>query len=62
MMAIKLQPCVYTLRLKVKAEGYAWLNSAAIGLNQVWNYANAATRRSAREFRRSPERNVPAAA
>jgi hypothetical protein len=26
-MAIKIQPCVCTLRLKVKAEGYAWLNA-----------------------------------
>jgi hypothetical protein len=48
MMAIKLQPCVYTLRLKLKAEGYAWLNSAAIEVNQVWNYANATSYRAAR--------------
>jgi len=26
----------------VKAEGYAWLNAAAIEVNQVWNFANAA--------------------
>jgi hypothetical protein len=29
--------CVRTLRLKVKPEGYAWLNRAAIEINQVWN-------------------------
>jgi hypothetical protein len=28
-MAIKIQHCVRTLRLKVKREGYAWLNAAA---------------------------------
>jgi putative transposase len=50
MVAIKLQPRVYTLRLKVKAEGYAWLNSAAIEVNQVWNYANATSYRAARPF------------
>jgi IS605 OrfB family transposase len=32
--------CVRTLRLKVKREGYAWLNRAAIEVNQVWNYSN----------------------
>jgi IS605 OrfB family transposase len=29
-----------TLRLKVKAESYVWLNAAAIEVNQVFNYAN----------------------
>jgi hypothetical protein len=28
-MAIKIQHCVRTLRLKVKRESYAWLNGAA---------------------------------
>ncbi|HMH28846.1 MAG TPA: transposase [Steroidobacteraceae bacterium] len=49
-MAIKIQPCVCTLRLKVKAEGYAWLNAAAIEVNQVWNYANATSYKAARPF------------
>jgi putative transposase len=49
-MAIKIQPCVRTLRLKVKAEGYAWLNAAAIEINQVWNYANATSYKAARPF------------
>ena len=39
MMAIKVQPCVFALRLKVKAEAYDWLNAAATEVNQVWNYA-----------------------
>jgi len=26
-----------TLRLKVKKNSYAWLNAAAIDVNQVWN-------------------------
>src|SRR5665213_970349 len=49
-MAIKIQHCVRTLRLKVKAEGYAWLNTAAIEVNQVWNYANATSYKVARPF------------
>jgi putative transposase len=49
-MAIKIQRCVRTLRLKVKAEGYAWLNAAATEVNQVWNYANATSYKAARPF------------
>jgi transposase len=49
-MAIKIQHCVRTLRLKVKAEGYAWLNAAAIEVNQIWNYANATSYKAARPF------------
>jgi IS605 OrfB family transposase len=49
-MAIQIQPCVRTLRLKVKAEGYAWLNAAAIEVNQVWNFANATSYKAARPF------------
>lgn len=29
-----------TLRLKVQPEAYAWLNAAAVEVNQVWNFAN----------------------
>lgn len=50
MMAIKVQPCVLTLRLKVKAEGYGWLNAAATEVNQVWNYSNATSFKVARPF------------
>jgi len=32
-MAIKIQHAIRTLRLKVKTEGYAWLNVAAIKVN-----------------------------
>jgi IS605 OrfB family transposase len=42
--------CVRTLRLKVKAESYPWLNAAAIEVNQVWNYANQISTRAARPF------------
>jgi hypothetical protein len=38
-----IKHCVRTLRLKVKPEGYAWLNAAAIEVNQVWNFSNAAS-------------------
>jgi putative transposase len=49
-MAIKIQHSIRTLRLKVKAEGYAWLNAAAIEVNQVWNFANATSYKAARPF------------
>jgi hypothetical protein len=26
--------------LKVRGEAYPWLNTAAIDVNQVWNYCN----------------------
>jgi putative transposase len=41
---------VRTLRLKVKREGYAWLNAAAIEINQVWNYANATSYKASQPF------------
>jgi putative transposase len=49
-MAIKIQHCIRTLRLKVKLEGYAWLNAAAIEVNQIWNFANATSYKAARPF------------
>jgi putative transposase len=49
-MASDVQQCVLTLRLKVKRQGYAWLNSAAIEINQVWNYANSTSYTAARPF------------
>jgi hypothetical protein len=39
-VASDIQHCVRTLRLKVKREGYGWLNAAAIEVNQVWNFSN----------------------
>src|SRR5450755_2663202 len=42
--------CVRTLRLKVKREGYAWLNKAATEVNQVWNYSNEVSREAARPY------------
>ena len=49
-MASDTQHCVRALRLKVKREGYAWLDAAAIEVNQVWNYANATSYKAARPF------------
>src|SRR3984957_11924016 len=49
-MAIKIQHSIRTLRLKVKAEGYTWLNEAAIEVNEVWNFANATSYKAARPF------------
>ncbi|HMH89254.1 MAG TPA: hypothetical protein VK523_11450 [Steroidobacteraceae bacterium] len=53
-MATKIQH-IRTLRLKVKAEGYAWLNTAAIEVNQVWNFANASSYKAARPFAGPPK-------
>jgi hypothetical protein len=53
-MATKIQH-IRTLRLKVKAEGYAWLNAAAIEVNQVWNFANATSYKAARPFAGQPK-------
>jgi hypothetical protein len=49
-LAIKIQGSIRTLRLKVKAEGYAWLDEAAIEVNDVWNFANATSYKAARPF------------
>jgi putative transposase len=49
-MAVKIQHSIRTLRLKVKAEGYAWLNRAAIEANDGWNFANATSYKAARPF------------
>src|SRR5271170_5253594 len=49
-MSIKIQSCMRTLRLKVKPEGYAWLNAAAIEVNQVWNFSNETSFKAARPF------------
>jgi len=40
LVGIEIHTGIRTLRLKVKAEGYAWLNAAAVEVNQVWNFAN----------------------
>jgi putative transposase len=53
-MAIKIQHCVRTLRLKVKREGYAWLDAAAIEVNQVWNFSNAVSFKAARPYAGRP--------
>lgn len=47
--------CMRTLRLKVKAESYRWLNAAAIEVNQVWNYANEMSARAARPYAGPPK-------
>jgi IS605 OrfB family transposase len=49
-VASDIHHCVRTLRLKVKREGYAWLNTAAIEVNQVWNYSNATSYKAARPY------------
>jgi hypothetical protein len=42
--------CVRTLRLKVKPDGYSWLNRAAIEVSQVWNYSNEISHKAARPY------------
>jgi hypothetical protein len=49
-MVIEGTMCVRTLRLKVKAESYPWLNAAAMEVNQVWNWGNATSAKAARPF------------
>jgi hypothetical protein len=49
-VTIEIHSCLRTLRLKAKAEGCAWLNAAAIEVNQVWNYANETSYKVARPF------------
>jgi IS605 OrfB family transposase len=39
-----------TVRLKVKPEAYAWLNRAAVEVNQVWNWANETSEKAIRRF------------
>ncbi len=53
-MTTDSQLCVRTLRLKVKREGYAWLNAAAIEVNQVWNFSNATSYKADRPFAGQP--------
>jgi len=36
-----------TLRLKVRAEAYSWLNAAAVEVNEVFNYCNEASLKAA---------------
>jgi hypothetical protein len=50
-----VSPCIRTLRLKVKPQSYAWLNAAAIEVNQVWNYANEVSVKAARPFAGLPK-------
>jgi putative transposase len=49
-MTVKASQCIRTLRLKVKAEAYPWLNAAAVEINQVWNWANETSYKAARPF------------
>jgi putative transposase len=44
-----------TLRLKVKAESYPWLNAAAVEVNQVFNWANETSAKAARPFACKPK-------
>jgi putative transposase len=49
-MTVKAPPCIRTLRLKVKAEAYPWLNAAAVEVNQVWNWGNETSYKAVRPF------------
>src|SRR5688572_10824128 len=39
-----------TLRLKVRAESYRWLEAAAIEVNQIWNWCNETSAKAARPY------------
>jgi hypothetical protein len=45
--------CTRTLRLKIRAEAYPWLNVAAVEVNQVFNWANATSIDAADRNRRA---------
>jgi len=47
--------CIRTLRLKVKPEVHAWLNAAAVEVNQVWNFANESSAKAARPYAGAPK-------
>jgi putative transposase len=49
-ITVKAPECIRTLRLKVKAEAYPWLNAAAAEVNQVWNWSNETSYKAARPF------------
>jgi putative transposase len=42
------------LRLKVRPEAHAWLNAAAVEVNQVWNWANETSEKAVRRFAGPP--------
>ena len=44
-----------TLRMKVKAEAYRWLNAAATEVNFAWNWANETSAKAARPFAGKPK-------
>jgi IS605 OrfB family transposase len=44
-----------TLRLKVKANSYGWLNAAAMEVNTVWNWANETASKAARPYAGRPK-------
>ena len=46
-MGVRTTTFVRTLKLKVKAESYAWLNAAAREVNTVWNWANETSLKAA---------------
>jgi len=39
-----------TLRFKVRREGYAWLEAAAVEVNQTWNWCNEVSYKAARPY------------
>ena len=41
---------IRALRLKVRSESYRWLESAAIEVNQVWNWCNEISTKAARPY------------
>jgi IS605 OrfB family transposase len=49
-ITVKVPRWIRTLRLKVKAEAYPWLNAAAVEVNQVWNWCNETSYRAACPF------------
>jgi hypothetical protein len=45
---------IRTLRFKVHPDAYAWLNQAAVEVNQVWNFVNATSFKAIRPYAGQP--------
>ncbi len=50
MTASPVPSVIRTMRFKVRREGYAWLEAAAVEVNQVWNWCNEVSHKAARPY------------
>ncbi len=48
MTASPVPNVIRTLRFKLRREGYAWLEAAAVEVNQAWDWSNEVSYKAAR--------------